>query len=477
MTNDLRLLDCLPDAVVLVRQDGRIEFANSQVEQLLGYAPQELAGTPLARLIPERYRQLHTRHFAAYCENPVFKSMEARPELFALTKDGRELPVEISLGFVRTAQGIFVVGSLRNLSLRKMEELRLREALVEIENLRQRTLLENRYLERELGDYLGVGEIVGQSEAIQKTRKEIEQVGPTDLNVLILGETGTGKELVARSIHRSSHRRNRPLVRVNCAALHYELIESELFGHEQGSFTGASAQKIGRFELANGGTIFLDEVAEIPLQLQAKLLRVLQERAFERLGGTTTIQVDIRVIAATNRDIQCMIRDAAFRSDLYFRLAVFVIEVPPLNQRRGDIPLLARHIIRRDQVKLGRAIQEIPADVLEALTDYAWPGNVRELENVIERGLVTSQGPVFSLGDPLEAHKRGIKTRRMSADASWSGSLQEVERCHILDVLTKCHWRIKGKGNAAELLGLHPSTLRFRMQKLRIARPAVDSGL
>jgi PAS domain S-box-containing protein len=475
MTDDLRLLDCLPDAVVLVRQDGIIEFANSRVEQLLGYVPLELVGVPLERLIPDRFRQQHTQHFAAYCADPSFKSMEARPELYALTKDGRELPVEIGLGFVRSAQGILVVGNIRSISHRKMEELRLREALAEIENLRRRTLLENRYLVRELEDCLGVGEIVGQSEAIQKTRHEIEQVGPTDLNVLILGETGTGKELVARSIHQSSHRRNRPLVKVNCAALHHELIESELFGHEQGAFTGASAQRIGRFELANGSTIFLDEVTEIPRRLQSKLLRVLQEREFERLGSTTTIRVDVRVIAATNRDIQRMIRDAAFRQDLYFRLAVFAIDVPPLNQRRVDIPLLAWHIIRMKQGKLGRAIQEIPTDVMEALTQYDWPGNVRELENVIERGLVTSQGPVLSLGGPLETRSREIMTRGKNAEASRSGSLHDVERYHILDVLTKCQWRIKGTGNAAELLGLHPSTLRFRMQKLNITRPDMDA--
>jgi transcriptional regulator with GAF, ATPase, and Fis domain len=239
--------------------------------------------------------------------------------------------------------------------------------------------LESRYLEQELEEALGVCQIVGQSEPIQETRKKIEQVGPTDLNVLILGETGTGKELVARSLHQCSPRRNRPLVKVNCATLHHELIESELFGHEKGAFTGASAQKIGRFELANGSTIFLDEVAEIPRRLQSKLLRVLQEKEFERLGSPTTTKVDVRVIGATNRDIQRMIREGTFRSDLYFRLAVCVIEVPPLNQRRADIPLLAWHIIQKTQGKLGRAIREIPADVMDTLMRFDWPGNVREL--------------------------------------------------------------------------------------------------
>ena len=300
-------------------------------------------------------------------------------------------------------------------------------------------------------------------------------MGPTDLNVLISGETGTGKELVARSIHMSSHRRNRPMVKVNCAALHPELIESELFGHEQGAYTGAFAHKIGRFELAHRSTLFLDEVAEIPLQLQAKLLRVLQEREFERLGGSRTIKVDVRVIAATNRDLQRMIRDGAFRSDLYFRLAVFAIEVPPLSRRPADISLLAWHVVRKEQAKLGRTIQEIPADVMEALIQYEWPGNVRELENVIMRGLLASCGPLLSLVDSLVTSK-GCVAPTTSSESLQSESLNDFERCHILDVLTKCRWKIKGTGNAAELLGLNPSTLRFRMKKLGITRPVAISG-
>lgn len=476
MATDLQLLDCLPDAVILVSQDRMIEFANSQVERLLGYDPRELTGAPLETLLPERFRRQHVQHFVAYCADPVVRQLDGHHELFALTKNGRELPVELSLGTLTTAQGILVVATIRNVSHRKMEELRLREAVAEIESQRRRTLLENRYLEQELDVASGAGQIVGRSEAIQETLKKIEQVGPTDLSVLILGETGTGKELVARSIHQRSPRANRPLVRVNCAALHHELIESELFGHEKGAFTSASAQKIGRFELANGSTIFLDEVAEIPLQLQSKLLRVLQEREFERVGSTTTTKVDVRVIAATNRDIHTMVQQGLFRADLYFRLAVFVIEVPPLNQRRVDIPLLVWHIIRKKQAKFGKRIQEISADAMEQLTQLDWPGNVRELENVIERGLVVSEGPVFSLEGPYCRAERTGDPEEMNTSAWRSGTLQEVERCHILDVLTKCQWRIKGKGNAADLLGLHPSTLRFRMKKLRVTREEEVGG-
>jgi PAS domain S-box-containing protein len=457
--------------VIVARRDGTIAFANAQVEQLLGYTRQELVAMPLEMLIPLRFRQQHARHFTAFCAEPAFRSKEGSPELLALTRDGRELPVEMSLGYFRQEPDGLVICTIRNISRRKTEEMRLREALQEVENLRRQTLLESKYLEQELEDTLGAGKLIGESGVIQETRQKIEQVGPMDSSVLILGETGTGKELVARCLHQSSARRNHPLVKVNCATLHHELIESELFGHEKGSFTGAYVHKIGRFELANRSTIFLDEVAEIPLQLQAKLLRVLQEKEFERLGSTTTTRVDVRVIAATNRDIHGMIRDGTFRSDLYFRLAVFLIEIPPLSQRRADIPLLTWHIIRKRQAQLGRTITEIPSDVMDTLTQYDWPGNVRELENVIERGLVVSQGSAFSLGDRLAAPYSGVASNATPASARQLGNLRDVERCHILDVLTKCHWRIKGKGNAADLLGLSPSTLRYRMQKLNIARP------
>jgi len=474
--NQLRLLDCLPDAVILVRSDGRIAFANGQTRQVVGYEPTELLGAPLDLLLPARLRRQHAGHLRGFFAHPVFRPMEAVPDLTALTKDGHELPVEISLGFLGEAQEVLAVATIRDVSRRKMEEDRLRQALAEIENLRRRTLAENRYLEQELASVLGLGEMIGESEPIRETRRKIDQIGPTDLNVLILGETGTGKELVARAIHQRSPRGHRAMVKVNCAALHPELIESELFGHEKGAYTGAAAQKIGRFELAQGSTIFLDEVAEIPAHLQAKLLRVLQEKEFERLGSTTTIHVDVRVIAATNRDLQTMIRNGSFRADLYFRLAVFLIEVPTLRQRRDDIPLLARHIVERRQAKLGKYINEIPQDAMDALMAADWPGNIRELENVIERGLVASEGPVFRLGEPITMGQPAPEVDETMQAGRQTGSLREVERSHILEVLRQCGWRIKGEGNAAHRLGLNPSTLRFRMKKLGISRPQADSG-
>ncbi len=469
--NRFQLLDCLPDAVILVRTDGKIEFANEQTRNLLGYEPRDLVGVPLGDLLPERYRSRHARHLQTYFADPVYRPMEAVSGLFALGKDGLEVAVEISLGAIHPRQEVLAVATIRDVTRRRMEENRLKQALAELDALRKRTLAESRYLEQELKTVLGMGEIVGQSEAIQETRHKIEQIGHTDLSVLITGETGTGKELVARSIHQISPRRNRALVKVNCAALHPELIESELFGHEKGAFTGAATRKIGRFELAHGSTIFLDEVAEIPIHLQAKLLRVLQEKEFERLGSATTIRTDVRVIAATNRDLERMIRNGGFRADLFYRLAVFLIAVPSLRQRRGDIPLLVQHIIECREAKLGRSIEDIPRDVMDALVASDWPGNIRELENVIERGLVASPGPLFQLGDPITRGNSVRESGGATKGRPQTASLQEVERSHILEVLTECRWRIKGRGNAADRLGLNPSTLRFRMKKLGIKRP------
>ena len=291
------------------------------------------------------------------------------------------------------------------------------------------------------------------------------QVAPTSSSVLLLGETGTGKELLARAIHDRSPRRTRALVTVNCAALPPTLIESELFGHEKGAFTGATAAKLGRFELADGATLFLDEIGELPLDLQPKLLRVLQAGEFERLGGTRTLRADVRIIAATNRDLARALAEERFREDLYYRLSVFPIAVPPLRDRREDIPLLVWAIIERRQAALGRRIERVPQRIMDALVRYAWPGNVRELENVIERALILSTDSTLRLEEPFAAGPRGVA--RPAGDR-----LEHVEREHILAVLERCDWRINGPGHAADVLGLHPNTLRSRMAKLGIRRPA-----
>jgi transcriptional regulator with GAF, ATPase, and Fis domain len=282
--------------------------------------------------------------------------------------------------------------------------------------------------------------------------------------VLLLGETGTGKELIARAIHHHSPRHDRPLVKIDCAALPPTLIESELFGYEKGAFTGALTRKVGRFELAHAGTIFLDEIAELPLDLQAKLLRVLQDGAFERLGSVQTTTVDVRVIAATNRNLVQQMADGHFREDLYYRLNVFPVTLPPLRERREDIPLLVWYVITKGQSKLGKTIERIPEQAMARLTAYHWPGNIRELANVIERAMILSPGTTLVVDEALGANQPS-GTHFPSIQ-----SLNDVERAHILAVLDACQWHIKGEGQAAERLGLHPSTLYSRMKKLAIAR-------
>jgi DNA-binding NtrC family response regulator len=309
--------------------------------------------------------------------------------------------------------------------------------------------------------------IVGDSPALQRVREQIAQVAATDSTVLIQGETGTGKELVARAIHEQSQRRKRALIKINCAALPRELVESELFGHEKGAFTGALQQRRGRFELADGGTLFLDEVGELPLELQAKLLRVLQERAFERVGGTRTLRTDARVIAATNRDLQAQVAASAFRADLYYRLNVFPIVVPPLRERRGDVAQLVRHFAAKSARKIGRPLNGIAPGFIEQASAYRWPGNIRELENLVERALIQSSTGTLTGSGLFDAVTAPAADAH---DPAPSGTLEEVERAHIRRVLEAARWVIEGDRGAARILGLNPSTLRGRMRKLGIRK-------
>ncbi|MGD9033796.1 MAG: sigma 54-interacting transcriptional regulator, partial [Desulfobacteraceae bacterium] len=344
---------------------------------------------------------------------------------------------------------------------RKRAERELQRALAEIEQLKDRLQRENIYLRDEIKLEHNFEEIIGQSDALKYVLFKVEQVAPTDATALILGETGTGKELVARAIHNASSRGDRPLVKVNCATLPSNLIESELFGHEKGAFTGAQMKQIGRFELADGGTIFLDEIGELPLDLQVKLLRVLQDGEFERLGSSRTIKSDVRVIAATNRNLKEAVRKGRFREDLWYRLNVFPITVPPLRQRREDIPLLVKSFVQRFSMKMGKVITTIAPQETEALQNYSWPGNVRELENVIERAVIVSQGPALSVEVP----------KTSESITGGKRALEEVDREHIVRVLEESGWRIEGKSGAAQILGLNPGTLRSRMKKLGIKRP------
>jgi transcriptional regulator with GAF, ATPase, and Fis domain/ABC-type uncharacterized transport system substrate-binding protein len=349
-----------------------------------------------------------------------------------------------------------------DISERKLAEIALQDAYREIEHLKNQLEAESNYLQEEIRLEHNFGNIIGGSAAIQYVLFKVRQVAATDATVLILGETGTGKELVARAIHNTSLREKRPLVKVNCAALPANLIESELFGHERGAFTGAQA-RLGRFEIADGSTLFLDEIGELPLDLQAKLLGVLQDGELQRLGSSRTIKVNVRVVAATNRNLQEEVRKGQFREDLFYRLNVFPITVPPLRERIEDIPLLARSFTQNASKRLGKSIEQIPSSVMKALQDYQWPGNVRELENVIERAVVASSGPRLRLADELKPLPGDLP--------SIPKTMQEVELDHIVGVLKQTNWKVSGKDGAAEILGLNRNTLLARMKKLGIHKP------
>jgi formate hydrogenlyase transcriptional activator len=339
-----------------------------------------------------------------------------------------------------------------------------------IATLKDKLAQEKVYLEDEIRSELNFEEIVGSSDALRHVLRQVETVAPTDSTVLIYGETGTGKELIARALHTLSARKGHAFVKLNCAAIPTGLLESELFGHERGAFTGAIAQRVGRFELAHRGTMFLDEIGEVPLELQPKLLRVLQEREFERLGSTRTLHTDARLIAATNRDLAEMVAAQTFRSDLYYRLNVFPMRIPPLRERPEDIPVLVRHFVQQFSRRHNRTIEAIPSHTMDALVRYQWPGNIRELQNVIERGVIVSRGPV--LNEPIAEFKahtaRAALAKPVKPANSLRATLGETERNQILKALEQSQWVIAGPKGAAARLGMKRSTLQFRMRKLGI---------
>ena len=382
-------------------------------------------------------------------EGPVFGMLT-----FAVMREERSWPETVVKGFKLIAQ-VFA-----NALERKRMEGQLQEHIREIEELKQRLERENIYLREEVKLLVEHTDIVGQSVAMKKVLSQAEQVAQTDSTVLLLGETGTGKELLARAIHSMSLRKDRPLVTVNCASLPPTLIESELFGREKGAYTGALTKMIGRFEIADGSTLFLDEIGEIPLDLQSKLLRVLEEGTFERLGSTKPLHVNVRIIAATNRDIEQEVKDGKFRRDLFYRLNVFPIVIPPLRERPEDIPLLVQAIVKEFQKRMGKAIESIPRKTMQALQSYSWPGNVRELRNLIEHAMILSKGKTLEVDVP----------NRASSEIDATGNLEDMERRHIVAVLEKTGWRIAGQGGAAEVLGLERTTLHAKMKKLGIKR-------
>ena len=359
---------------------------------------------------------------------------------------------------------------------REQANERLRDALAEVERLKNQLQAENLYLQEEIKREHDFTEMVGNSPALVNLLRRVERVADTDATVLVQGETGSGKELIARALHSHSRRRQRPLVKVNCGAVPASLLESELFGHVKGAFTGAIDRRIGRFELADGGTLFLDEIGELPLELQVKLLRVLQEQEFEPVGSSRTVRVNVRIIAATNRDLAAEVTAGRFRSDLFFRLNVVPLTVPPLRERTADIPPLVTFFLARFTAKFGRRVERVERDTMERLLANAWPGNVRELQNVIERAVVLSAGPVLRLGPDLlpvdESAARAADTGR--PDPAALLTLHECERRHIQAVLAHTGGIVEGTGGAARILDMHPNTLRSRMKKLGLQRPRHD---
>jgi len=360
-----------------------------------------------------------------------------------------------------TVQPERVMGVAIDITERKAMEARLREQLAEIQQLKQQLEQETIYLRDEIMLQHGHEGIINRSTSMKQVLARVEQVAVTDATVLLSGETGTGKELLARTIHNLSNRKERSLVTINCAALPPTLIESELFGREKGAYTGALTRMAGRFEVAHRSTLFLDEVAELPIDLQAKLLRVLEEGRFERLGSTQPLQVDVRIIAATNRDLAKEVADGRFRSDLYYRLSVFPLSIPPLRERPEDIPPLVWMFVKQNEKKLGKRIDHIPRRKMDALKRYTWPGNARELRNIVEHAMITSSGGRLDVNPPM----------RESQKVSFTDTLADVERKHILGVLAQTGWRVTGKNGAAEILGLKRTTLQARMRKLGIKRP------
>jgi len=464
------LLENVQLLVLGVDRGGRIDYANPFFTGLTGFTNEEVIGQPFKEFLPVEIREERQRVF----DEAMAGNVKNHVEGLLQTKEGEHKTIIWSnvllLDSAGERSGMLGIGA--DITERRLAEAARDQAMVdvetaleEVEKLKAQFEEEVVYLRDEIR-YIGrFDEIIGQSDALKYVLHRVEQVAPLDTTVLIEGETGVGKELFARAIHSHSARKKRPLVKINCATLPASLIEAELFGHERGAFTGATRTRRGRFELADGGTLFLDEIGELPLELQGKLLRVLQDGELERVGGDQTIKVDVRVIAATNRQLQKEVEQERFREDLYYRLHVYPITVPTLRQRKDDIPLLVHASVQRFCQNQGKRIDQISPQVMEELVQYAWPGNVRELENVIERAVITTRDNKLHLAARLS------NVQSTDKEPVHRGSLEDVQRDYIKETLEQVGWRIEGKGGAAELLQLHPNTLRFRMRKLGIERP------
>ncbi|GEM_PF-887579 len=450
--------------VCWINPDCTLRYVNRAMASRLGYKASEMTGK-LEITDIDAENTIDQWH-EIWDEASAGETMKMESTL--KTRNDRVFPAEFHLDFLDINGTKLISLSAHDITERRQQEAALRKALLEVQTLSDQLEEENIYLKEEISEGNKFENILTQSDNYQKVLQQVEQVAPTEATVLIEGETGTGKELLARAIHSLSQRRERSLVRVNCAALSEELILSELFGHEKGAFTGATTTKTGRFELADKGTIFLDEIGEISLKIQSQLLRILQEGEFERVGGVETLQVDVRIIAATNRDLRKMVAEKQFREDLYYRLSVFPLQNPPLRERREDIPLLVRHFMKQFARKNGKTIDNIRSKDLKRLKQYDFPGNIRELMNIVEQAVVLTNNKTLDL-----SYWRPVRSGQ-SATGLGTGedfpTLEEIQRQHILDALEKTHWRVTGPQGAAKLLGMKGQTLFSKMKKLGIKR-------
>lgn len=461
------------DGIIWHDSEARIHRANSAACKLLGYSQEELLNLTIQDINPNSNKQTWARFWKEVKEQKTVSFEDQH-----VKKDGTLAYFEVKASFIEFEGQEYVVGFSRDISERRQIEKERACAFEEIQRLRQQLELENEYLIEKVSELQSYGDIVGQSPALHTILKQIDMVAPTDASILIGGESGTGKELIAHEIHNRSQRNHRPMIRVNCASIPRELYESEFFGHVKGAFTGAVKDRAGRFELAHAGTLFLDEVGEIPLDLQSKLLRVLQEGTYERVGGEKTQKVDVRIVAATNKDLKKEVEQGRFREDLFYRLNVFPIEVPPLRKRRDDIPLLASHFLTLAAKKFHAPQPRLTkANVLQ-LQNYEWPGNVRELQNILERAVITSRTGTLNL-DLQMGKSRGknipsLNTAPRPEDQKilTDEEMKEQEQENIQAALNQTRWKIFGPGGAALLLGMRPTTLISRIKKMGLQKPA-----
>ena len=476
------LLAAAGEGIYGLDTDGRTTFVNPAAARMLGWAVNELINQPMHSVLHHShpdgspYSREQCPIYAAFKDGQVHR---VEDEVF-WRRDGSSFPVEYtSTPIEEDGRLVGAVVVFWDVTARKRAEERLQEALAEVEALKNRLEEENIYLQEEIQTRHNFGEIIGESPAIRNVLQAVETVAPTNAHVLITGESGTGKELVARAVHQLSPRQGRPLIKVNCASIPRELFESEFFGHVRGSFTGAVRDRIGRFQLAGGGTLFLDEVGEIPLELQSKLLRVLQEGEFERVGDDRTYRVDVRIIAATNRDLREAVEAGSFREDLFYRLNVFPIEVMPLRRRVQDIPLLTAHYLTSAAREFNRNGLRLSQANVRDLEAYDWPGNVRELRHVIERAVITARDGRLRFDLPKETTRRMPDAPKRVQAASARSVVSETEQRrsqveNLRAALERTNWKIYGPGGAAELLGVKPTTLAARIKKARLRRPTTE---